>query len=86
MQTLIKNLDQLVEAAIKGKTKTLVVAAAEDKYVLNAIAKAREAGLIHPIFIGDKEKLKKSLWKLGWAFQTRILYMQTAKVKHVCGL
>ncbi len=65
MQTIIKNLDQLVEAALQRKTKTLAVAAAEDKYVLNAIAKARETGLIHPIFIGNKEKIKEIVSQTG---------------------
>ena len=54
---MITSLDQLLEEAKKQDTKTLAIAAAEDKFVMNAIAKAKALGLIKPIFIGDRKKI-----------------------------
>lgn len=56
---MIQNLNDLLAKAKKQNTKILAVAAAEDKYVMNAIAKAKELGLIAPIFIGNKEKIQE---------------------------
>lgn len=54
---MISNLNQLLNEAKKYPPKRLAIAAAEDKYVMNAIAKAREQKLITPYFIGNKEKI-----------------------------
>ena len=40
-----------------SKVKTIVVAVAQDKEVLSAIASAHRNGLIEPILIGDKDKI-----------------------------
>jgi phosphate butyryltransferase len=55
--SLIKNFDQLLEAATTQKTMRLAVAAAQDPEVLGAVAKAAEMGLIVPILVGDRQKI-----------------------------
>lgn len=54
---MIKNFDQLLEAATAQKTMRLAVAAAQDPEVLGAVAKAAEMGLIEPILVGDRQKI-----------------------------
>ncbi len=62
---MIQSLNELLELAKKQNTKRLAIAAAEDKYVMNAIAQAKELGLIAPIFIGNKEKIIKTAKEVG---------------------
>lgn len=62
---MIRSLDELLENAKNQNTKKLAIAAAEDKYVMNAIAKAKELGLIAPIFIGNKEKIEEIAKEVG---------------------
>lgn len=52
---MIENLNQLIERAKQKSPKNIAIAAAEDQFVMQAIAKAKELGLIAPIFIGNKE-------------------------------
>lgn len=54
---MIKNFDQLLEAAKSQKTMRLAVAAAQDPEVLGAVVKAAQLGLIEPILIGDRQKI-----------------------------
>jgi phosphate butyryltransferase len=54
---LIKNFDQLLEAAKSQRTMRLAVAAAQDPEVLGAVVKAAELGLIEPVLIGDRQKI-----------------------------
>lgn len=62
---MIQSLNALLEHAQQQNTKKLAIAAAEDKYVMNAIAKAKELGLIAPIFIGNKEKIISTAKEVG---------------------
>lgn len=62
---MIETLTQLLSKAQKASTKTLAIAAAEDKYVLNAIAKAKHNNLIIPIYVGNKELIKSLAKDLG---------------------
>jgi phosphate butyryltransferase len=55
---MISNLSLLLEEATRKNTKVLAIAAAEDKYVMNAILKAKELGLIKPIYIGNQDKIQ----------------------------
>lgn len=55
----IKNLDDLVAIAQQKGEKIVVVAAAEDDHVLNAINEARKNKIANPIFVGNTEKIKK---------------------------
>lgn len=54
---MIKNFDQLLDAAKSQRTMRLAVAAAQDPEVLGAVVKAAELGLIEPILIGDRQKI-----------------------------
>ena len=58
---MIKKLNELVEIA-KNKTRQRIsVAAAGDEDVLKAIKNAREMGIVEPVLVGDKEKIKEAL-------------------------
>jgi phosphate butyryltransferase len=52
------SLESLIEKARTKGLKQLAVAVAEDEDVLNAVRKARSAGLIEPILVGNKEKIE----------------------------
>lgn len=56
---MIKNFEQLMEAAKSQKKMRLAVAAAEDSDVLGAVAKASELGLVEPILIGNVVEIEK---------------------------
>jgi len=55
---VIKSLDQILEKALKNKPKKLVVAAAEELHVLEAIKIATDKNIIFPILIGNIEKIR----------------------------
>ena len=52
---MFENMKDLVSKAVEGDSKTLVVACADDKHVLEAVEMARSKGIIRPILIGNKE-------------------------------
>jgi phosphate butyryltransferase len=52
---MFKNMKDLVSKAKESELKTLVVACADDKHVLEAVEKARSEDIIRPILIGNKE-------------------------------
>ncbi|AOY76462.1 bifunctional enoyl-CoA hydratase/phosphate acetyltransferase [Clostridium formicaceticum] len=54
---MIKNLNDIVKAAQKQSKMRLVVAAAEDKDVLQAVAEAQSKKIIEAILIGDQNKI-----------------------------
>lgn len=56
---MIKNFEQLLEAAKSQKKMRLAVASAEDSDVLGAVVKASEMGVIEPILIGDVAQIEK---------------------------
>lgn len=56
---MIKNLNELVEAAKQQKTMKLVIAAAQDPDVLGAVCKAASDGIIEPILVGIKDKIEE---------------------------
>jgi len=53
----VKNLNEILEKAKQNKSKTLVVAAAEDKHVLEAVKQAVLDNIIELILVGDKKKI-----------------------------
>ncbi len=53
----MKNLNEILEKAKQNKSKTLVVAAAEDKHVLEAVKQAVLDNIIELILVGDKKKI-----------------------------
>ena len=56
---MIKNFEQLLDAAKHQKRMRLAVASAEDSDVLGAVVKASEMGLVEPILIGDTQLIEK---------------------------
>lgn len=56
---MIKDLKQLLEVAKTQKKMRLVVAAAQDPDVLNAVIHAAEIGLIEPVLVGHEVEIKK---------------------------
>lgn len=58
----LKKLSDLIRIAKnKSRKKKLVLAAAEDDFSLRAVSDLNELGLIEPILIGNKEKIKQAL-------------------------
>jgi phosphate butyryltransferase len=55
----ITKLDELVTIAESRGKKTVAVAAAEDDHVLHAARKAKELGIIEPIFVGHTQKINQ---------------------------
>ena len=50
----IKSLNQILDLAIKQKTRKIAIAASEDIHVLQAVKKAVELKIIEPILVGDE--------------------------------
>ncbi|MCF8231757.1 MAG: bifunctional enoyl-CoA hydratase/phosphate acetyltransferase [Bacteroidales bacterium] len=62
---MLKTLSDLVTIAGEKKTRRLAVAAAEDEAVLEAIKDAHEKRIIHPVLVGDKEKIESMCKEIG---------------------
>lgn len=59
---MIRTFDEMMEVAISRKRKMKVaVVAAQDPYVLEAVCRAQELGLIEGILIGPEEQIQKVL-------------------------
>ncbi|MCH4890351.1 bifunctional enoyl-CoA hydratase/phosphate acetyltransferase [Acidaminobacter sp. JC074] len=56
---MIKNINELLEAAKKQETMKLVVAAAQDEDVLLAVVKAAEESVVEPVLVGDEKLIKE---------------------------
>lgn len=57
----MKTMQDLVKAAQLLKPKTLVVAAANDQAVLEAVHMAKKAGIIQAVLVGDKKAIQATL-------------------------
>lgn len=55
---MVKRLEELLSRAIDGKKKTISVAVAQDKVVLEAVIKAVEMNIINAILVGNEEEIK----------------------------
>lgn len=55
---MVKSLEELLNRAIDGKKKTISVAVAQDKVVLEAVMKAIEMNIINAILVGNEEEIK----------------------------
>ncbi|WP_461614642.1 phosphate butyryltransferase [Clostridium sp. Marseille-QA1073] len=56
---MIKKLDQIIEKAKLGERKTLAIAVAQDKVVLEAAVQAVRENIVNVILVGDKEKIQE---------------------------
>jgi phosphate butyryltransferase len=61
---MIKSMQDLVKRAQLFEPKTMVVAAANDQHVLEAVVMATEQKLIIPILIGDQKEIESILREL----------------------
>ena len=62
----LKNFDQLV-STVKGMDakRVVAVAAAADAHVIESVLEAKNEGIAQPILVGDGEKIREILNKLG---------------------
>ena len=56
----------LIDTVVKRDKKTVAVAVANDHHVLEAIEKARQAGFIEAVLVGDTVLVKEALSDLGY--------------------
>jgi len=67
---IYNDFDQLIEKVKNFPTmKRVAVAAAEDKHTLEAVFKARSEGIVEPILVGNKERIKEIIKSMGESFQ-----------------
>jgi len=62
---MIKNFNELLEAAKSQRKMKIVVAAAQDEDVLAAVSKAGEMGLAEPVLVGDEAKIREIMKAMG---------------------
>lgn len=62
---MIRSMQELLEAARQGEPGRLAVAVAQDSYVLDAVVKAAEQGIVAPILVGDEVQIRSILAELG---------------------
>jgi phosphate butyryltransferase len=63
---MVKNFDELIKLAKAKAPKKLIVAAAEDEVVLEAVKLGVDDGLIEPILVGDEGKIRAIAKQLGF--------------------
>lgn len=63
---MIQSMQDIVRAATAAPTKTLVVACAADEPVLQAVERARQEDIVHPILVGDETAIVSLLEALGY--------------------
>ncbi|WP_138206199.1 phosphate butyryltransferase [Haloimpatiens lingqiaonensis] len=56
---MVTKLEELIQKAKDGKKRTLSVAVAQDKPVLEAVTEAVKLGIVDAILVGDEEKIKE---------------------------
>ncbi|MEG0773173.1 phosphate butyryltransferase [Clostridium sp.] len=54
---MVKKLDELISLAKEREKKTIAIAAAQDKVVLEAVVQAVENNIVDVILVGDKKKI-----------------------------
>jgi phosphate butyryltransferase len=62
---MIRDLGQLMDAAVKSGPRTVSVAAADEKETLHAAVEASNRGLVKSILVGNREWIEVVLEKLG---------------------
>jgi phosphate butyryltransferase len=63
---MLISLDYFIQKALVHQPKRIVIALAEDLFVLKAIQKAKDLGMISPIFIGDIKKINELSGEIGF--------------------
>ena len=63
---VFRNFKELIEKIQNAKSKKrVVVVAAQDEHTLEAVFKAKRHGIVEPILIGDKAKIKEILQQIN---------------------
>lgn len=62
---MIRTMQELIEAAKLGEPGRLAVAVAQDEYVLDAVVKATELGIVSPVLVGAADQIESILSGLG---------------------
>lgn len=57
-ESMVKNLEQLLEKAKKNTRKTISVAVAQDKVVLEAVLEAVDMDIVSAILVGEEDKIR----------------------------
>ncbi|MBS3810771.1 MAG: bifunctional enoyl-CoA hydratase/phosphate acetyltransferase [Halanaerobiales bacterium] len=76
---MLKNMEKLITNAKKTKPLKLAVVAAEDKIVIDSVKKAADLGIVKPILIGDKPKIKELVEKNNMKESPLIINTNTKK-------
>jgi len=71
---MLQNFNEVVDKAKKLGKVTISVAVAQDEDVLLALKAAEDAGLARAILVGDAEKIKPLVAKVGLAADTEIIH------------
>jgi len=71
---MFKKLSEIVEIAKSKTTQRIVVAAAADDDVLEALKNAQELGIIVPVLVGDVTRIKEIAAKIGLDLSNIELY------------
>jgi phosphate butyryltransferase len=66
---VIKKLHQLLELAKEKNKKTIAVAAAQDKEVLEAVTEAVSLGIVDAVLVGDEDKIKSIAEEKGFCIK-----------------
>ncbi|ENK1244398.1 phosphate butyryltransferase [Clostridium sp. FAM 1755] len=62
---MIKSFDEILQKAKSQEKRTISVAVAQDKHVLEAIKDAKEQGLVNAILVGNSEKIEEIAKQIG---------------------
>jgi phosphate butyryltransferase len=73
----LKKLDDLIKIAKQKGKKKLVVAAAEDQHVLEAVRDAVNLGIIEPVLVGDQVKIKEIAKKIDFDISKTEIHNET---------
>ncbi|MEE4258909.1 MAG: phosphate acyltransferase, partial [Bacteroidales bacterium] len=71
---MFKKLSEIVEIAKSKTTQRIVVAAAADEDVLEALKNAQELGIVVPVLVGDAAMIKEIAAKIGLDLSNIELY------------
>lgn len=71
---MLRSLQDIIQAAKASGTRTISVAAAQDKDVLMAVKAALDAGLAQALLVGDKEQIAPLLVEVGLPSSIAIMH------------
>ena len=63
---MVKNFDELIKEAQAQPARTVSVAVAQDKAVLEAVKNAADLGFIKPVLVGDAKKIEEITASIGF--------------------